>query len=132
MVKACTAVLHLTFSEWLSNSGLEQFKQKLLSDEIGVGEESWRADVKELDVDACRQVGMSVVQVTFEPLLPMPLDCLTHTFALLLPIFPLSPAAALPLSGEEVRPLGGPCDQLGIIVYWAVDHDSPVLYYRQY
>ena len=70
---------NLTFSEWLSNSGLEQFKQKLLSDEIGVGEESWRADVKELDMDACKQVGMSVVQVMFEQRGPIPLSSPTHT-----------------------------------------------------
>jgi hypothetical protein len=55
----------LTFSEWLSKTGWNQFKQKLLSDDIGVGEDSWRTDIKDLDVDLCMKlVGMSAIQVT--------------------------------------------------------------------
>ena len=55
----------LTFSEWLSKTGLNQFEQKLLSDDIGVGEDSWRTDIKDLDVDLCMKlVGMSAIQVT--------------------------------------------------------------------
>jgi hypothetical protein len=58
----------LTFSEWLSKTGLKQFEQKLLSDDIGVGEDSWRTDIKDLDVDLCMKlVGMSAIQVTASP-----------------------------------------------------------------
>jgi hypothetical protein len=53
----------LTCSGWLSMIGLNQFEEKLMSDDVGISNDSWRSDIKELDVDACKQVGMSVVQV---------------------------------------------------------------------
>jgi hypothetical protein len=52
----------LTFSEWLSAAQLAEFEQKLLSDAVGVTAGNWREDVKELDVETCRSIGMSIVQ----------------------------------------------------------------------
>ena len=50
------------FSEWLSAAQLAEFEQKLLSDAVGVTAGNWREDVKELDVETCRSIGMSIVQ----------------------------------------------------------------------
>ena len=52
----------LTFSEWLSAAQLAEFEGKLLSDAVGVTAGNWREDVKELDVETCKCIGMSIVQ----------------------------------------------------------------------
>jgi hypothetical protein len=68
----------LTCSGWLSMIGLNQFEEKLMSDDVGISNDSWRSDIKELDVDACKQVGMSVVQVKRWPVCTAMLYELRH------------------------------------------------------
>ena len=98
-------------SEWLSMAGFERFEQKLLSDEIGVGEDSWRTDIKELDLDACKLVGLSVVQVMLWTAWHVPHS---HFFSFSSFFRLLHFGTRVMLTGEEVRTPGGPCDQLGI------------------
>jgi hypothetical protein len=114
----------LTFSVWLSEAGFEGFEQRLVSDDIGVGENSWRTDIKEIDLDLCKQVGMSAIQVTCELRGPIQLIC-PLTFSSSSPFFSFLLLRLLLrllrlggcCTGEEVRPPGGPCDQLAYRLY---------------
>jgi hypothetical protein len=56
------SVSDCAFTDWLVLVGLEKFEEALVGD-MGVSPADWRVSIKEIDLEKCRTIGMTILQV---------------------------------------------------------------------